>query len=88
MQFGKLETEFEFCAAALAGDNSSTAASSHNKTQQKTFRIRKDNSVGTVRYEALTAEEFVAKKSDGHFDAVLASVVVEHVDNPSLFIRA
>ena len=44
-------------------------------------------SAGSVRYEALTAEEFAATNPDGHFDAVVASEVVEHVDNPKLFVQ-
>ena len=43
---------------------------------------------GSVRYEVLTAEEYATKMPDGRlFDVVVASEVVEHVENPTLFIR-
>lgn len=42
---------------------------------------------GSVRYEALTAEEYNIKNPEGRFDAVVASEVVEHVENPALFVR-
>ena len=44
-------------------------------------------STGTVKYEALTAEEFAARNPGAQFDAVVASEVVEHVENPALFVR-
>ena len=44
-------------------------------------------SAGSVRYEALTAEEFAARNPGAQFDAVVASEVVEHVEDAALFVR-
>lgn len=40
-----------------------------------------------IDYRATTAEDFLATHGEGRFDAVLALEIIEHVDDPALFVE-
>ena len=40
-----------------------------------------------LKYLPLTAEDFLSQHSESKFDAVIASEVIEHVDNPPQFVE-
>ena len=46
-----------------------------------------ENIVKKVNYLNLTAEEYLEKHFESPFDAVVASEVIEHVDNPQEFVQ-
>lgn len=51
------------------------------------FHSNKDNQTKNINFICSTIEEF-AENSDTKFDAVVASEIIEHVDNPQLFITS
>jgi len=44
--------------------------------------------VGRLTYQNTTVEEYLASNGGEKFDAVVASEVIEHVENPPLFVQA
>jgi len=50
------------------------------------FHSTKDENTKTINYICSTVEEF-AETSELKFDAIVASEIIEHVDNPQLFIN-
>ncbi len=53
----------------------------------KTHASQDPNGLPNLKYLAMTAEDFLAEHNGPLFDAVVASEVIEHVDNPPQFVN-
>jgi len=51
------------------------------------FHCKRDPSTENIQYFCTTVEDFLANNSELKFDAVVASEVIEHVENPQVFIQ-